>query len=1476
MVNLPDRLPSDELPPRELEREVFDASVDESNRRDAELLSKLSVLAVGMHIFGRKTGRNILGTLVDIAGAKARFIGGLSKKKGQETISGMLKERYAKALEVSVDGGGAVLARSWGGARLDDIEGVRSIIDSLGVIYDPKNAASAKALDKGFLDYFSSFPRSSTSAESFFHHDLQRVTFGDLLDDSNRFVESVMTSKWSSKASLELSSIREAIKRNWITADTIIDPKLFWSKTGATRASKKIVDMRMLDPRHALNALVNMTNMAGLTRAVSSVFGNVRQIGILGRKTPTSANQIFIGGNVFEMIPGRNLKKIASGQRLGSISDVLHIPAVLRDAKAAGKLAEMYERPPLIDSPIGRLQEKLGVGTRFQLRPGGFIQTIRKMTAGIRGVGSGQAIAVGKKYKKSEQSLFNIVAGDQIVVPDLSDLDVVTLADKGAGSKFFLQAGRPLDLRAGGAKTVWTKEGDKFVPRQGHLGAWEALVERVKLYAGTSPNAALIKSGSVGKRKLAKEDLFLPFKGGGLASLERTTGRSQSIQRITQAGMADYTERALYYATNANPLDKTKDFVNYLSIRLNSLASSSLLGIGFRPSPSVVGNLMRVAAIPAIYFVGVEAAKYVDYKIGDITGIRPSHALADTYTQIRIGQQSIRELTGVGPAASYVEDMALPGVKVGLIGTIGAIIAGAKVLEKTGSFGKALGLAGAIYGAVGGPNVGQTADALKRVYSGEDKVPIRQSRFWMLGYQPFFGGKIDHFSPSWYLKFKKKPGITNVYGSEENYWKYGSLLPTLENWLHLRTAIDPYAVEKMNYYKRPYPITGGLGEGLPIIGPLVADTLGAIIKPRVRMHANYQQSNLAVASANVKDRGVPPGAAARLGIPELSIARIELDRPDLFESRMRKYANVALEPAGIWKYALEHFGVKIDERVREASSHDMTSLARSYYGAGLGGAFGETEFIRRFLLADYSRPSKINQQLNPIPNAAPRWLPGSLSENPADRGYFRDFTRGDPYTILPGGEYRLPGAGYEAVNKLHSGKPGEYDAVDRFLILADIAPFSQGYYKYKTRALRIANDPETRARIQQAEENRDKKLDRYGFGKYRQQALAASNMDPITRAIRGMYTGASERILSEIPLVGSKMFPKKDPLEHYTKFQVEGDTFSDWKRPWETIMRPALYDVVGENPIMAAAKAVGLVYLGSSGVGKWLNPIQALAYPANKMSLYMGAAAAGTFGSTFRMATTGQISGGFVPAHVEDERELAQYFDNLKYKKYSTLARLAESKAEPTLAKMFRKQASKTHVYGLAQLNATGNLIPYISTLGPVDRTYFDAFVQESKEKQDRIMKVVPGHMREALLAIRGQGKGPMNVDESVAEYFEEHYQPADDWMGWHPDVPFDAVQIRAIQEGINGISDNVHRFGFYPSQEREVSLRFPFLDDFPSNINATDFGASLLQDVFGRINLKRFSFGTGPSIDSTTVNLLAESTDSSFYFMNDVYNATF
>lgn len=97
-----------------------------------------------------------------------------------------------------------------------------------------------------------------------------------------------------------------------------------------------------------------------------------------------------------------------------------------------------------------------------------------------------------------------------------------------------------------------------------------------------------------------------------------------------------------------------------------------------------------------------------------------------------------------------------------------------------------------------------------------------------------------------------------------------------------------------------------------------------------------------------------------------------------------------------------------------------------------------SELYRRFL----PKPPSGIEEYNPIRNTMPAWLPGP--------GEMRDFLFGDPYAKIPGGEYRLPGAAYESMHNLHSDQMfGRYGAVDRFLILADVAPYSDQYRMYR-------------------------------------------------------------------------------------------------------------------------------------------------------------------------------------------------------------------------------------------------------------------------------------------------------------------------------------------------------------------------------------------------------------------------------------------
>lgn len=145
------------------------------------------------------------------------------------------------------------------------------------------------------------------------------------------------------------------------------------------------------------------------------------------------------------------------------------------------------------------------------------------------------------------------------------------------------------------------------------------------------------------------------------------------------------------------------------------------------------------------------------------------------------------------------------------------------------------------------------------------------------------------------------------------------------------------------------------------------------------------------------------------------------------------------ELGGIYGFALTSFtGDGATKKPVLARAMDMNSSARMFWDMQLGGAGGDiSEIGRRFI------PKKRREeQYNPFRNTQPDWMPGAE--------YFQqDFKHGDPYAKISNGEYRLPGAGYESLNKLHPDMFGEYGALDRFKILADVAPYSDQYRYYK-------------------------------------------------------------------------------------------------------------------------------------------------------------------------------------------------------------------------------------------------------------------------------------------------------------------------------------------------------------------------------------------------------------------------------------------
>lgn len=160
-----------------------------------------------------------------------------------------------------------------------------------------------------------------------------------------------------------------------------------------------------------------------------------------------------------------------------------------------------------------------------------------------------------------------------------------------------------------------------------------------------------------------------------------------------------------------------------------------------------------------------------------------------------------------------------------------------------------------------------------------------------------------------------------------------------------------------------------------------------------------------------------------------------------------------------------------DESKFIANAGDIDSFTRSFWDAGIGGVGGEGAEIARRFLPEFSRRRRINPLLNTMAEEHP-WLP-------------EKFFTSDPFTKIINGEARLPGAGYEAINALHPDQFASdgYGAIDRYKILADIAPNSTEY-KFWKQIVKMMNSDEAKKVLKDTEEmvkHQGKKHDFYDY-----------------------------------------------------------------------------------------------------------------------------------------------------------------------------------------------------------------------------------------------------------------------------------------------------------------------------------------------------------------------------------------------------------
>lgn len=566
---------------------------------------------------------------------------------------------------------------------------------------------------------------------------------------------------------------------------------------------------------------------------------------------------------------------------------------------------------------------------------------------------------------------------------------------------------------------------------------------------------------------LSKGEAFVQHAGGEERFYQPLFGRRAGLLGKLESGID--TASRIAFEAGERPLRLMSNIgmgLNYGSY--NKLAHIPFIGEG----KGLINELLLKRVAPV--YLAVTAARYLNYKLND----KPSESLAAIPLKAKIAwAEATDKVPGLRSLTDKYEEI-VPGPQYGPValpiaaGSIAVALGhylpiargqveyatrAARVGASRAMFRKGAkwGLLAALPFVPGMLGSRETADELRRKYSGEDEVPIRAGRWWDVGSTPFSGGRIKYFRKHWYPLMQAKAEQVATYGSEDAYWEHH---PLLHPFKYLK---DPYWVERQNYYDRPYPVSSPAFSNVPLVGPLLAATIGRIVKPTIRMHPEWDVNDYTLFSPRLE----PDKALGGLANPT---PREEFSFKDVGKRELTSFAEFTGLPGFLATTIYGAAGGPSETPGKDVvlqGSRGMTSWSRQYYERELGALsgfnpadvtgmpFGYSEPLRRFI-----QPERGVLAANEIPNSMPSWLPGE--------DYMLNFRTGDPYTKIPEGAARLPGRGYAAVHpELEGINPSDYDDLTRYKILADVAPYSKEYMIYKSK-IRAQAQRDTKTQIE--------------------------------------------------------------------------------------------------------------------------------------------------------------------------------------------------------------------------------------------------------------------------------------------------------------------------------------------------------------------------------------------------------------------------
>lgn len=118
----------------------------------------------------------------------------------------------------------------------------------------------------------------------------------------------------------------------------------------------------------------------------------------------------------------------------------------------------------------------------------------------------------------------------------------------------------------------------------------------------------------------------------------------------------------------------------------------------------------------------------------------------------------------------------------------------------------------------------------------------------------------------------------------------------------------------------------------------------------------------------------------------------------------------------------------------------------------------------------------------------------------------------------------------------------------------------------------------------------------------------------------------------------------------------------------------------------------------------------------------------------------------------------------------------------------------------LYSIDPYGDRMELVKAFPYKDKWFVDSFINAGEEERKKILELVPENERRIYKAIWGMG---LDQQKPLEEYFKNYKLPDKNWIGWSPDVDLEDYKVKAVQEAGLDLSD----FNYWEDDVQAASM---------------------------------------------------------------------